>query len=101
MISKLFLIIPFNKRLILYFFILCAKKGKTYQRRYCGELGIINKSNNKIRKSVLSTILDEIGLDEAMKQGGHTQKSTLLNNYHFSRRTDLEKERAMEVALDL
>lgn len=70
-------------------------------RRYCGELGIINKSNHKIRKSVLSTILDEIGLDEAMKQGGHTQKSTLLNNYHFSRRTDVEKERAMEVALDL
>ncbi len=68
--------------------------------RYCRKLNIPIKSSHKIRKTVLSTMIDEVGLDEAQAWGGHSSKTTLLKNYHYSRKNADQKEQAIEKALN-
>jgi len=74
----------------------------TYRlKKYCKALKIKRKSNHKIRKTVLSTLVDVVGLDEARKWGGQSDFSTLLNSYYFSRQRDSEKEKVIDEALKM
>lgn len=49
-------------------------------KKYCKKIGINQKSSHKIRKTVLSTLVDVVGIDEAMKWGGQSDVGTLLNS---------------------
>lgn len=73
--------------------------GKIFTK-YCNELGIINKSPHKARKTFISAALDAgLNLNTVRRQAGHGDEHTTLNNYYYDRSSDDEQIRKMEVAL--
>lgn len=69
-------------------------------RRYCANINISTKSAHKIRKSYISTLLDEgVNINEVRKQVGHEDERTTLHNYCFNRNSVNANEAEIEHAL--
>ncbi len=59
---------------------------------YCRELGIEQKSIHKVRKTMISTMIDGgLNLNTSRQIAGHMDEKTTLNNYHYDRSDDEEK----------
>lgn len=70
--------------------------------RYCRNIGIPEKRIHKIRKTYISTLLDEkVNLDLVRRMVGHEDERTTLHNYYFDRRTKKENIDLIEHALSL
>lgn len=68
-----------------------------YLLRMCDKIGILPKSNHKIRKTYISSMFDAgINVDTIREQAGHEDERTSLNNYCFDRNDDYELERKLE-----
>ena len=71
-----------------------------YLYRSCLKLNIRVRSMHKIRKTVISALIDEgINLDEVRRIAGHEDTHTLLKSYCFDRQTDDVNEALIEDAL--
>lgn len=69
-------------------------------RKYCDHINIDPKSEHKIRKSYISSLIDGgININEVRKQAGHEDERTTYKNYCFNRKTRVENEEDMEKAL--
>ena len=57
--------------------------------KYCNELGIPQKSPHKIRKTVISKLIDsDMNIDAIRRFAGHTDERTTYNSYCYDRRSD-------------
>lgn len=72
-------------------YIFCNTDGKTFNRQrintclysYCNKVNIIKKSSHKIRRSVISSLLDNIANKKAVQSfAGHEELETTLNSYY-------------------
>lgn len=69
-------------------------------KRYCKQIGIEPKLSHKIRKTFVSSLLDQhINLNTVRSIVGHTDERTTLKNYCYDRSTDAEKVLQIEKAL--
>jgi len=60
--------------------------------KYCRELGIEEKSIHKVRKTMISTMIDGgLNLNTARQIAGHMDEKTTLNNYYYDRSDEAEK----------
>lgn len=89
------------------FIFLTSDKGKRsnsrtitrYLEKICDSIGIINKSNHKIRKTYISSLFDKgINIDTIRRQAGHEDERTSLKNYCFDQHTSKEIENQLESA---
>lgn len=72
---------------------------KTFTK-YCRELGILERSAHKARKTVVSSMLDNgINLNTVRQIVGHMDEKTTLNNYCYDRSDSKEKYEQMTRAL--
>ena len=72
---------------------------KTFTK-YCRELGILERSAHKARKTVVSSMLDSgINLNTVRQIAGHMDEKTTLNNYCYDRSDEQEKLDQMARAL--
>lgn len=80
-----------NKNNINNDFVFVTKKGKFFNRQrvntllytYCDKLGIDRKSSHKIRRTVLSTLLDNVSNKKAIQAfAGHKDIETTLKSYY-------------------
>lgn len=70
--------------------------------KYCRELGIIKKSNHKIRKTFISTLFDSgMNLNTIRSMVGHEDERTTLHNYTFNRCGNAEIEKQLEESLSM
>lgn len=69
--------------------------------RYCSQLGIVQKTNHKTRKTCLTKIADNanINLKDAMEFSGHRDVQTYIKHYCFSRYSDEQKRNELEKSL--
>lgn len=68
--------------------------------KYCEHIGITPKRMHCIRRTYISTLFDNnIHINTIMKQAGHADKQTTLNNYVYDRCTEEEKDINLENAL--
>ena len=67
--------------------------------KLCKKIGTAVKRSHKIRKTVLSRLVDNCNINTARRWAGHSNESTTLRNYTFDRRTKSEKEKSIEEAL--
>ena len=68
--------------------------------RMCDELGIPRRSPHKLRKTYISTLLNnQVDPDFVMRQAGHRQLQTTLNNYAYSTTRDEEMVKKLNVVL--
>lgn len=72
-------------------FIFVDERGRNFNRQrintclysYCDRLNIIKKSSHKIRRSVISSLLDNIANKKSVQQfAGHEDLQTTLNSYY-------------------
>lgn len=69
-------------------------------RKYCGKMGIVQKSSHKARKTVISALIDgNVNINSIREMVGHKDERTTFSNYVFDRSTDEEKVRMIEEAL--
>ncbi len=69
--------------------------------KYCKNIGIIQKSSSKSRKTYISTLIDgKININTVREMVGHADERTTLKNYTFDVRTESEKNKMIENALD-
>lgn len=69
-------------------------------RKYCNQIGIRQKSNHKIRKTVISTLIDNnINIEKVMEFAGHNDKMVTYQNYVFNRYDEPQTENQLEKAL--
>lgn len=69
-------------------------------RKYCNQIGIKQKSNHKIRKTVISTLIDNnINIEKVMEFAGHNDKMVTYQNYVFNRYDEPQTENQLEKAL--
>lgn len=70
-------------------------------KRGCEYINMAVKTSHKIRKSVISTLIDEgLNIDEVRRIAGHSDERTTLGNYCFNRLTCNETEDKIESALN-
>ena len=70
--------------------------------KYCYRIGIPAKRVHKIRKTYISTLIDNsININKIRETVGHEDERTTLGNYTFNRLSDNETEQAFENALKL
>lgn len=89
-----------------YVFISSQKKQRgnartitTYLEKLCESIGIVNKSNHKIRKTYISSLFDKgINIDTIRRQAGHEDERTSLNNYCFDQKDESQLEAQLENA---
>ena len=68
--------------------------------RYCNQVEILRRSPHKVRKTMISSMLDGgINLNTARKIAGHMDEKTTLNNYYYDRNTDETQLSQLEAAL--
>lgn len=68
--------------------------------RCCKELGILDRSSHKARKTFISTLLDGgVNINTVREMVGHADERTTYNNYCFDRSTEEEKILLIEKAL--
>lgn len=74
-----------------------ARTITTYLEKLCIAIGILNKSNHKIRKTFISSLFDNnVNIDTIRETAGHADERTSLNNYCFDQ-DDLEiQEKKLE-----
>ena len=59
---------------------------------YCRELEIEEKSIHKVRKTMISTMIDGgLNLNTSRQIAGHMDERTTLNNYYYDRSDEVEK----------
>lgn len=89
-------------------FVFVNKKGRpqkssiNYRLKKCCKLADIpERSQHKIRKTFISSLLDtpNLNLNFVRSQAGHESEKITLRNYCFNRKTDSETEALMEMAL--
>ena len=89
-------------------FLFLNKKGermKSWQfkyrlEKYCDEVGIPRKSIHKIRKTVISALIDShLSLNEIRKACGHADERTTLGNYCYNRLSRSETADKFDSAL--
>ncbi len=70
-------------------------------RKYCRNVGISEKSMHKIRKTYISTLIDNenININYIREQVGHADERTTYGNYCFNRKSKDRTEYDMEQAL--
>ncbi|MBR3376719.1 MAG: site-specific integrase [Mogibacterium sp.] len=72
---------------------------KTFTK-YCRELGILERSSHKARKTVVSSMLDNgLNLNTVRQIIGHMDEKTTLNNYCYDRSDEQERYEKMALAL--
>ena len=70
-------------------------------RKYCDKLGIPLKSSHKSRKTFISILLDaNMNANTVREMVGHADERTTLQSYHYDRKTEDERIRLMESALN-
>lgn len=75
-----------------------AVEKKLYQ--ICEQMDTFQKSQHKLRKTFISTLLDEgINIDYVRKLVGHEDECTTLKNYCYNRRRPSQTEELLENAL--
>ena len=73
----------------------CSLDKKIY--KFCDKLGIQRRSIHEIRKTFISTLLDnKINSDTVRETVGHQDMRTTLNNYYYDRKTEKQIEEQME-----
>ena len=66
--------------------------------RYCKKAGISRRSSHKMRKTAISTWLDNgMNLNSAREIAGHSDERTTLNSYLFDRKSIEERRAIMEM----
>ncbi len=61
-------------------------------KNYCKELGIEGRSVHKVRKTMISIMIDGgLNLNTSRQIAGHMDERTTLNNYYFDRSDEAEK----------
>lgn len=89
-------------------FIFTSSKGRpresgiNYRLKKCCKLANIPaRSQHKIRKTYISTLIDnpDLNINFIRSQAGHESEKTTYQSYCFNRKTDLQTEMAMETAL--
>ncbi len=71
-------------------------------RRLCDKMQTIPKSQHKLRKTFISTLLDNgVNINVVKKTAGHKDERTTLANYCFNRRNPKQTEEQLEEALSL
>lgn len=69
-------------------------------RKYCMQLGIVPKSNHKIRKTFISTLYDNgVNINTIREMVGHEDEKTTLRCYIYDRFSDSDTENMLENAL--
>lgn len=69
-------------------------------RRYCKNSGIPVKSMHKIRKTFISTLIDNnVNINQIREIVGHESEQTTYQSYCYNRHTQSETERQLEEAL--
>lgn len=63
-------------------------------RKYCRKIGIKERGTHTLRRTVISTLAEhsDIPIEDIMKFAGHKDMTTTLNNYCYSRKTQVQKE---------
>ena len=73
----------------------CSLDKKIY--KFCDKLGIQRRSIHKLRKTFISTLLDnKVNSDTVRETVGHQDMRTTLNNYYYDRKTEKQIEEQME-----
>lgn len=68
--------------------------------RICKELGILDRSSHKARKTYISALIDGgVNISAVRELAGHADERTTLNSYCYDRSTDAEKILLVEKAL--
>lgn len=69
-------------------------------KRGCEYIDIMVKTSHKIRKTVISTLIDSgLSIDEIRRMAGHADERTTYQNYCFNRMSNKETEETIEKAL--
>ena len=79
------------------------KENSVIKRLYdmCDDAGIPRKSTHKIRKTVISTMIDGgVNINTIRKMVGHKKESTTYGSYCYDRRPKEEKEELFENVLN-
>lgn len=78
-----------------------ARYLNTILRRCCKNADISEKGMHKIRKTYISTLIDneDININFIREQVGHTDERTTYGNYCFNRKSAIQTAQAMEKAL--
>lgn len=68
--------------------------------KYCNHLGILHKSPHKIRKTYISTLIDDgVNIDTIRRLVGHEDERTTYGSYCYDRRSNKQVEEQLENAL--
>ena len=68
--------------------------------KFCKDLGIINKSSHKARKTYISTLIDAgVNINTIREMVGHADERTTYNSYCFDRTDKSERRKIIEAAL--
>ena len=68
--------------------------------KYCKHLGILHKSPHKIRKTYISTLIDDgINIDTIRRLAGHEDERTTYGSYCYDRHSSKQIEAQLENAL--
>ena len=68
--------------------------------RCCKELGILDRSNHKARKTYISKLIDGgVNINTVRELAGHADERTTYNNYCYDRKTKEERFLVVEQAL--
>lgn len=69
-------------------------------RKYCCNIGISEKSMHKIRKTFISTLIDNnVNINYIRETVGHESEETTYKSYCFNRKTPEQTEKVFEKAL--
>lgn len=69
-------------------------------QKYCNHLGIKYRSPHKIRKTYISTLIDDgVNIDTVRRLAGHEDERTTYGSYCYDRRSDKQIEDQLENAL--
>lgn len=69
--------------------------------KYCYHIGIQFKSPHKMRKTYISTLIDNsVNINTIRKQVGHENEKTTYKNYCFDRKGEEQIENQLEIALN-
>ena len=88
-------------------YLFVTEKGRVTSRmvsarlkKYCDHININRKSSHKIRKTVISALIDGgVNINRVREQSGHTSEKTTYNNYCFNRKPKEQTEQDIEDAL--
>ena len=69
-------------------------------RKYCRKMGIVHKSSHKVRKTVISALIDgNVNINSIREMAGHCDERTTYSNYCYDRSSAPEKVALIEQTL--